>query len=400
MALRLSTWGIKNPIPVALLFAFAVLAGLVAYTMLPIKRFPDITFPAVVVTVTESGAAPSEIETQITRPVEDALAGISGVKSIQSVVNQGASTTIVEFELSENQQKAADEVRQKVDEARVNLPRDIDPPAVQQLDIDSAPIITYAVSAPSMSPSQLSWFIDDTVSRALQAQRGVAQISRVGGVDREINVIIDPDRLAAQGLTASSLNVALAAFDTDYPGGRLTVGGREQTVRVLGQAQTVAQLRALTIPTGSGRFVKLSDVADIGDGSAEVRAFARLDNRPVIGFQVLKTNDASEVQVDDHVRGALDGLERAYPGVKFTKIFTTVQDTRDSYSATLHTMLEGMLLASLVVFLFLRDWRATAITAIAMPVSLIPTFLVMAIFHFSLDVVSLLALTLVIGILV
>ncbi|MBV9510144.1 MAG: efflux RND transporter permease subunit, partial [Caulobacteraceae bacterium] len=208
------------------------------------------------------------------------------------------------------------------------------------------------------------------------------------------------DRLAAQGLTASALNVALAAFDTDYPGGRLTVGGREQTVRVLGQAQTVAQLRALTIPTGSSRFVKLSDVADIGDGSAEVRAFARLDNRPVIGFQVLKTNDASEVQVDDHVRGALDGLERTYPGVKFTKIFTTVQDTRDSYSATLHTMLEGMLLASLVVFLFLRDWRATAITAIAMPVSLIPTFLVMAIFHFSLDVVSLLALTLVIGILV
>ena len=400
MPLRLSTWGIKNPIPVSLLFIFAVLAGMVAYEFLPIKRFPDIVLPAVVVTVTESGAAPAEMETQITRPIEDAMAGISNVKSIQSVVDQGVSTTMVEFELSENQQKGADEGRQKVDEARINLPRDIDPPSVQQLDVDSVPIITYAVSAPSMSDSQLSWFIDDTVSRALQAQTGVAQISRVGGVDREINVIVDPDRMAARGLTAAALNTALDAFDTDYPGGRLAVGGREQTVRVLGQAQTVEQLRALTIPLGGGRFVKLSDVADVGDGAAEPRGFARLNNRPVVGFQVLKTNPASEVDVENRVSAGLDALRKAYPNVTFTKIFSTVQDTRDSYSATLHTMLEGMLLASLVVFLFLRDWRATLITAVAMPVSLIPTFLLMAIFHFNLDVVSLLALTLVIGILV
>jgi len=398
--IKLSTWGIKNPIPVALLFSAAVLAGMLTYGLLPIKQFPNIVFPGVAVTISENGAAPAEMETQITRPIEDAMAGISNVKSIQSVVTQGVSTTVIQFELSEDLQKVTDEVRQRVDQTRAVLPPGIDPPQVQRLEINSQPIVTYAVAAPNMSPAGLSWFIDDTVARTLQAEKGVAQVSRVGGVDREINIIIDPDRMAAQGLNAASLNTALAAFDTDYPGGRLDVGGREQTVRVLGAATTVEQLRALTIPAAGGRFVKLSDVADVGDGASEPRGFARLSNKPVIGFQVLKTNDASEVRVEDEVKLAIAKLQASHPGTQFTEIFSTVDDTRDSFGATGRAMLEGMVLASLVVLLFLRDWRATAITAIAMPVSLIPTFLLMAVFHFSLNVVTLLALTLVIGILV
>jgi HAE1 family hydrophobic/amphiphilic exporter-1 len=398
--LRLSTWGIKNPIPVALLFIAAVMGGTLSYNLLPIKRFPNVTFPAVGVLVTENGAAPAEVETQITRPVEDAMAGIANVRDIQSQVIQGSSTTIVTFELGEDLQKVTDEVRTRVDQVRANLPREIDPPSVQRLEIDSSPILTYAVAAPGMTPSQLSWFIDDTVSRALQAEKGVAQISRVGGVDREINVVINPDRMAAQGLTASSLNTALQSFDIDSPGGRLTIGDREQTVRVLGSVNTVAQLRDLHIPLGNGRFIKLSDVADVGDGGSEPRGFARLNDRPVVGFQVLKTNNASEVTVEDGVARAIAKLQAAHKDVTFTKIFSTVDDTRDSYGATLRAMFEGMVLASLVVWLFLRDWRSTAITAIAMPVSLIPTFLFMAILGFSLNVVTLLALTLVIGILV
>ena len=398
--LKLSTWGIKNPIPVALFFTAAVLAGMLAYNLLPIKQFPNIVFPAVAVTISESGAAPTDLETQVTRPIEDAMAGLSNVKSIQSVVTQGVSTTVVQFELAEDLQKVTDEVRQKVDQTRAVLPLGIDPPQTSRLDVNSSPIVTYAVSAPSMSPSNLSWFIDDTVSRTLQAENGVAQVSRVGGVDREINIIIDPDRMAAQGLNASTLNAALAAFDTDYPGGRLNVGGREQTVRVLGAAITVEQLRNLTIPLAGGRYIKLSDVADVGDGASEPRGFARLSDKPVIGFQVLKTNDASEVQVEDEVKRAIVKLQAAHPDATFTEIFSTVDETRDSYAATSRAMIEGMLLASLVVWLFLRDWRATAITAIAMPVSLIPTFLMMMVFHFSLNVVTLLGLTLVIGILV
>ncbi|PVM90097.1 efflux RND transporter permease subunit [Caulobacter endophyticus] len=397
--LRISAWSIRNPIPVAVLFIALIIAGVAAYLSLPVKQFPNVTFPAVTVSVTQSGAAPGELETQVTRPIEDAVSGISNIKTIRSSVTQGASTTTIEFELGEDLQKVTDEVRSKVDQARASLPKEIDEPIVQRLEIDSAPIITYAVAAPSMSTAELSWFVDDTVTRALQGEKGVAQVARVGGAEREINVIIDPARMAAFGVTAPQLNQALANFSLDAPGGRAVVGGREQTLRVLGAANTLDQLKQITIPVGS-RYVKLTDVADVGQGAGEERGFARLDGKPVVAFQVMKTRESSDVEVEDRVKSAIETLEQKSNGVAFTKIYSTVDETRASFKATEHTLLEGMLLASLVVFLFLREWRATLITAIAMPVSLIPTFAFMAMVGFSLNVVTLLALTLVIGILV
>jgi HAE1 family hydrophobic/amphiphilic exporter-1 len=396
----ISAWAIRNPVPVVVLFLALVLAGLIAYGSLPIKQFPNVEFPVVTVTVTQSGAAPGQIETQITRPVEDALAGLEGVRNITSSVTLGASTTAIEFEIGEDLQKKVDDVRQRVDQARAILPREIDPPTVQRVEFSSLPILTYAATAPGMSDSDLSWFVDDTVARSLQAQPGVAQINRVGGVNREINILVDPARLAARRLTASQVSLALRGFDLDAAGGRVAVGGREQTLRVLGSVKTLEALRNLNIPTGGGQFVKLTDVADVGDGASEVRGFARLNGRPVVGFQVTKTKDSSDVDVDVEVVKGLAQLEKSHPGVKFTKIFSSVDETRESFQATQHVLLEGMLLAALVVFLFLRDWRATMITAIAMPISLIPTFFVMSLLGFSLNVVTLLALTLVIGILV
>jgi HAE1 family hydrophobic/amphiphilic exporter-1 len=397
----ISAWAIRNPVPVALLFLGLLVGGVLAYSNLAIKQFPNIQFPIVAVTVTQSGAAPGEMETQITRPVEDAITGITGVDNIQSVVTQGVSTTSIQFEMGEDLQKKTDEVRAKMDQARQVLPRDIDEPQVVQVEIDSAfPIITYAVEAPSMSDEQLSWYVEDRIARELQTVSGVAQVSRVGGVAREINVLIDPDRMAARGLTANQLNTALNGFQLDAPGGRIEIGGREQTVRVLGSVETVAQLRALTIPTGAGGYVRLTDVAEIGDGSAEARGFARLNGRPVVGFQVSKTKESSDVSVEDGVNAKLEALEKANPEVKFTKIYASVDETRDNFRATQHVLLEGVFLTALVVLLFLRDWRATAITVLAMPISLIPTFLVMKAAGFSLNLVTLLALTLVIGILV
>lgn len=397
----ISAWAIRNPVPVAVLFIALLLAGVISYGGLAIKQYPNVQFPIVAVTVTESGAAPGEMETQITRPVEDAIAGVSGVNNVMSTVTQGVSTTSIEFEMGLDLQKKTDEVRSKIDQARATLPRDIDEPTITQVEIDSAaPILTYAIAAPAMSDEELSWFVDDTVARTLQAAKGVSQVTRVGGVAREINVIIDPDKMAARGLTASQVNNALRGVQLDAPGGRVSVGGREQTLRVLGSVGTLEQLREMTIPMGGGRFVKLTDIAEVGDGAAEVRGFARLNGRPVVGFQVAKTKEASDVTAEDAVNAKLAELQKTHPGVTVTKILSTVDETRASFEATQHVLLEGMILAALVVLLFLRDWRATLITAFAMPVSLIPTFFVMKMAGFSLNVVTLLALTLVVGILV
>ncbi|WP_332772310.1 efflux RND transporter permease subunit [Phenylobacterium sp.] len=398
--MRISAWGIMNPVPVAVLFAALVLAGVFAYAGLTVKMYPDVSLPMVSVTVTQNGAAPGEMETQITRPVEDAVASLANVKNVYSTVTQGVSSTNIEFELGEDLQKKTDEVQSRIDQARSVLPREIDEPTVARVEFDNLPIMTYAVAAPAMSDVELSWFVDDTLARALQGEKGVAQVARVGGVTREINVILDPDKLNARGLTAAQVNNALRAADLDSPGGRVQVGGREQTLRVLGSVNTLALLREFTVPTGAGGFVKLTDIAEVGDGSSEVRGFARLDGRPVVGVMVMKTKDASDVAVEDKVLAKLKELETTHKGVTFTKIFSAVDETRASFRATQHVLLEGMFLAALVVLFFLRDWRSTAITAFAMPVSLIPTFFFMQMFGFSLNVVTLLALTLVVGILV
>ena len=397
--LKISAWAIRNPVPVTVLFVALILAGVISYLQLPVKQYPDATLPMVSVTVTENGASAGEIETQITRPVEDAVAGVSNVENVQSVVTQGATTTTISFKVGEDLQKKTDEVRTKIDQVRAQLPRDIDAPTIQRVEIDAAPILTYAVAVDGMTDAQLSWFVDDTIARALQAERGVAQVSRTGGVNREINVLVDPDRLAARGLTANDVNTALASFQLNAGGGRVEIGGQEQTIRILGQVETTDKLRDLTIPTQDG-FVRLADVAEVGDGSAEPRGFARLNGRPVVGFQVMKTRDASDVSVDDRVIKALVKLEKTYPTARFTRISASVDETRDIFHATKGVLVEGMLLAAVVVFFFLKDWRATLITAAAMPISLIPTFAVMKLMGFSLNSVTLLALTLVIGILV
>ena len=399
MSFRVSAWAIRNPLPVVLLFLALTLTGLLAYAVLPIKQLPDISLPMVMVTVSQQGAAPSEMESQITRPVENAIAGIANIKNINSQVTLGASTTQIEFDLGTDMQKSIDDVRTAVERVRVNLPAGIDPPSVTRIDIDSAPILTYAVSSSTMSDADLSWFVDDTVSRAIQAQKGVAQVIRVGGVNREINVVLQPEKMIALGVTAPQVNDALRQFNTDEPGGRAGVGGQEQNVRVLGSAADVAKIRELTIPA-AGRYVKLTDVAEVGDGAGELRAFALLDGRPAVAFQVNKTKEASDVSTEKVVNKAIEELAKANPTVTFNEVISTVEETRETYENTVHVLLEGMVLAALVVLLFLKNWRATAIAAAAMPLSLIPTFGPIAVMGFSLNTLSLLALTLVIGILV
>jgi len=397
--MKISAWAIRNPIPVSLLFIILTLSGMVAFTRMPINQFPNVQLPIITVTVTQSGAAPTEMENQITRPIENALTGVAGIKNVSSTVTTGSSSTTLEFELGTDLQRAIDDVRTIVDRTRVQLPAGIDPPSVQRLDLDSAPVMTYTVDAPQMTENQLAWFIDNEVSRVLQAQAGVAQVARIGGANREIVVILDPERMAALDINASQVNAALAAFHSDNPGGRADIGAVEQTIRVIGSARDIPAIRDLTIPV-QGRYVRLSDIAEVGDGQGEVRGFARLNGRPIVAIQISKTSKASDVTVDAGVKAGIAQLAKAHPDVKFTEIVSTADLTRRSFEATLDVLIEGIVLAIVVVYLFLRDWRATAIAAAAMPLSLIPTFIFMAAMGFSLNGLTLLALTLVIGILV
>ncbi len=397
---KVSTWGIKNPIPVILLFVALTIAGINGFLNMPIKAFPEVSFPIVNVVVSQNGAAPSEMETQITRPIEDAAAGISGVKHISSTVTLGVSVTTVEFQFGTDTQRALDDMRSAIDRVRINLPNGIDPPTVTRIDIDDQPLMFYAVSAPGMSSTDLSWFIDNIAARGIQAGKGVGQVTRTGGLDREINVILDPERMAALGVTAPQINQALVQYTNDLGGGRAKVGQRELTVRVLGSARSLDVLRAVQIPLPGGRYARLDELATVGDGAGEKRGFAMLDGHPVASFQVSKTKGASDVAVEKEVLKAIAKLQKAHPEVTFTPILSTVENTREAFSSTLHVLEEGMALAVLVVFAFLKEWRATTISALAMPLSLIPTFAAMSLFGFSINIVTLLALTLVVGMLV
>src|SRR5689334_6343064 len=273
MNLPISSWAIRNPIPVVVAFTLMMIAGMFSYSKLPVKQLPNIAFPMVAVTIIQEGAAPTELENQVTRLVENSIAGLPNIELLQSSVSLGVSTTVIQFEIGTDLQKSKDDVEARVSQVRSELPQSIQPPRVDALDFTGGTLMSFAVSDPKLSATDLSWMIDDTIARELQSVRGVGQVSRVGGVNREINVTLDPIRMNSIGVTAADVNNVLMRQYRNYGGGRSEVGGAETTTRVIGETLTVDELRNLTIPLAGGRYAKLADVADVGDGSGEIRSF-------------------------------------------------------------------------------------------------------------------------------
>jgi hydrophobe/amphiphile efflux-1 (HAE1) family protein len=400
MRLNISAWAIRKPIPSIVLFIVLMVLGVFSFRGLPITRFPNIDLPIVTITVTQSGAAPSERQNQVTKRVEDAVAGVNGVKHIMSTISEGVSTTTIEFRLEINSDRAVNDVKDAVAKIRADLPRTIEEPIIQRLDVVGLPIVTYAASAPAMTPEELSWFIDDVVARNLQGVGGVGRVDRVGGVDREIRIDLKLDRLLALGVTAADVNRQLRLTSIDLAGGRGEVGGQEQSIRTLGGAQSIEMLAATSIVLPGGRRVRLDELATVTDGAAEPRTFARFNGEPVVAFAISRATGASDASVGAAVEKKLEELQEAHPGVRFDVIDNSVAYTVGNYESAMHTLIEGAVLAVIVVLIFLRDWRATLIASIALPLSVIPTFWVMSAMGFSLNLVSLLAITLVTGILV
>jgi multidrug efflux pump subunit AcrB len=398
--MNFSAWSIRNPIAPLLGFFLLMFVGIQSFYALPITRFPNIDIPIVNVTVTQSGASPAELEMQVTKEVEDAVASITGVDEIQSTVTDGQSQTVIMFHLEVPTEQAVQDTKDAIDRIRGNLPSTVDEPIVSKIEAEGQAIQTFAVSSPNMTLEELSWFVDDTVKRALQGQTGIGRVDRYGGADREVRIELDPNKLNAHGITAASVSQQLRGTNVDLGSGRGQVAGSEQAIRVLGDARDVAQLADTTIALTSGRFVKLSDLGAIKDTYEEPKSFSRFNDTPVVTFAVFRSKGASEVSVAKTVADSLSTVRAENPGVAIELIDDSVYFTFGNYQAAMDTLLEGALLAIIVVFLFLKNWRATLISAIALPLSAVPTFWVMDMMGFSLNLVSFLALTLATGILV
>ncbi len=397
---NISAWAIRHPIIPMVLFAVLFCVGCISFVFLPINLNPDISFPLVTVVVNQPGAAPSEMETQITQKIEGQIASIGNIHTINSRVTEGSSLTFVEFQIGTPVDRAVNDVRDAVAKVRAQLPQGIDEPRVQREDVDGGPISYFAVTTTDMTLEQLSWFVDNTINKRLLGVPGVAQVFRYGGLDREIRVDLDPARMQALGLTAVAVNQQLRQINLDAPGGRAQLGGGEQSIRVRGGARSAADLGNAHIYISGDRYVRLNEIANVRDGVAEIRTIALFNGRQAVTFGVAKAKGASDVTVSDAVDAELKKILDDNPQVKLTKNFTTVDHTRSSYHSAISTLIEGSVLAVIVVWLFLRDNRATAISALAIPLSAIPTFWFMEIMGFTLNGITLLSLSLVAGVLV
>ena len=400
MAINVSAWSIRNPIPSVLLFVLLTLFGIVGFGAMKIQQFPDIDLPTVTVTASLPGAAPAQMETEVARKLENSIATLQGIKHVYTKVQDGTATITVEFRLEKPTQEALDDVRDAVARIRSDLPGDLKDPVISKMNLAGAPILTYTVASTRMDDEALSWFVDNTVTKSMLSVRGVGALARVGGVDREIRVELDPARLLALNATAADISRQLRQIQQEASGGRADIGGIEQSVRTIATVQSAAELAALDIALSDGRRIRMDQVARVSDTVAEQRSAALLNGKPVVGFEVTRSRGAGEVDVADGVRAQLARLQAEHPDIQITEAFNFVDPVQENFDGSMWLLIEGALLAVLVVWLFLRDWRATLVSAAALPLSILPTFGVMYLMGFSLNVVTLLSLSLVVGILV
>ncbi|MDB5590170.1 efflux RND transporter permease subunit [Enterovirga sp.] len=400
MALNVSSWSIRKPLPSILFSLILLILGWLSFARLPITYMPSADIPVVSVVVGQFGAAPVEIEREITRTIEDGIAGVEGVRHISSTITDGVSVTTVEFRLETNTDRALNDVKDAVTRVRSNLPQSVQEPLIQRVDIVGLPIVTYAAVAPGKTAEELSTFVDTVVAREIQGVRGVGQVETIGGVEREILVSLDPDRLDAYGLSAVDVSRRLRAGNADIAGGRTSIGGRDHAIRTLAGARTLDELSGSMLGLASGSEIRLKDLGTITDTIADRRTFASLDGRPVVALGIKRAKGFSDVVVAKAVKARIDKLNGDHPDVKLTLIDSTVDYTVGNYNAAMQTLFEGAALAALVVLIFLRDLRSTLIVVISLPLSILPAFWAMDMLGFSLNLVSLLAVTLSTGILV
>jgi multidrug efflux pump subunit AcrB len=398
--MNVSAWSIRNPIPSMMLFVMLTLGGVISFKSMKIQNFPDLELPTVSIVSSLPGASPSQLETDVARKIENSLATLQGLKHITTKIQDGIVTITAEFRLEKPVQEALDDVRSAVAKVRADLPGDLRDPIVTKMDVAGSPILAFTVASSKRDDEALSWFVDDSVTKQLLTVPGVGNVKRVGGVTREVTIALDPIKLQSLGATAADISRQLREVQQESSGGRADLGGGEQPLRTLANVKSVDELRPLAISLADGRRIRLEQVATVSDGVAEPRSLALLNGKPVVGFEVTRSRGASEVEVGDEVQKVLAELKLSHPDIEFTEAFNFVLPVAQEYQGSMMLLYEGALLAVFVVWLFLKEWRATFISAVALPLSVIPAFMGMDYLGFSINVVTLLALSLVVGILV
>jgi multidrug efflux pump subunit AcrB len=398
--MNVSSWSIKNPIPAVMLFVMLTFAGMLAFKGMKVQQFPDLELPNITIAASLPGAAPAQLETEVARKLENAIASIQGLKNIYTKVQDGGVSITAEFRLEKPAQEALDEVRSAVQGVRSELPSDVRDPVVNKVNLSGSPILALTIRSSKMDDEALSWFVDNTIARRLLGVKGVGSVVRVGGVNREVEVALDPMKLQALGATAADISRQLKAVQTESAGGRADLGGSEQPMRTLAVVKSAQELGRLELTLSNGQRVRLDELAAVRDTVAEPRAAALLNGVPVVGFEITRSKGASEIEVGAAVKAALDELKAQHPDIELTQAFDFVQPVAEEFDASMTMLYEGAVLAVIVVWLFLRNLRATFVSAVALPLSAIPAFIGMAYLGFSINTVTLLALSLVIGVLV
>ena len=398
--MHISDWSIRIPIPALLGFAMLTFLGIMAFKAMKIQMFPDIDLPTVTVTASMPGASPDQMETEVVRKIENALASSQGLKHIYTQVKDGSAIISAEFRLERDSHAALEDVRSAISRIRSDLPKEMLDPVISKVELSGKPILTYTISSPNMSEEELSWFVDNNITKLLLGVKGVGAVSRVGGVTRQVRVELDPTKLLALNLTAAEVSGQLRQIQQEAPGGRTDLGGMEQAVRTVATVQTAEQLGQMEISMRDGRRVRLDQVAIVSDTIAERRSAALHNGKQVVGFEIVRSIGAGDVAVADGVSKVLERLKQTHPEMTVEKVFNTVDQVYETYKGSMEMIFEGALLAVIVVIFFLRNTRATIVAATALPLAVIPTFALMYLFGFTVNMVTLLALSLVVGVLV
>ncbi len=399
--MTISDFAIKRPIVTVVVMLALVIFGIFALFQIDVDEFPDLSNPIVFVSVPYPGASPSQVEQEVVERMEEAFSGLSGIDEIRSTSLDGFATITVQFVFGKDPDQAAQDVRDAISGIRNDLPTEMKEPVLKKFDPDDFPIVSLVLASDRLSPAEMTLLADPGITRVLRGINGVAQVTVVGGADREISVDIRPNDMAASGVTVSQVFAAVAAQNLASPVGQLQGRLTEQAIRLRGRLETPEDFARLVVGSHNGQLIRLGEVANVRDGTTEQRSLALFNGQLAVGIDITKSKGASTTKVADAIKAAIQKIQPTLPpGVKMSVVRDAGERVRQSVRNVEEALIEGALLTVLVVFVFLNSWRSTVITGLALPVSVLSSFIAVWACGFTLNTMSLLGLSLAIGILI